>query len=107
MKLKKINRIIMGVIIFILVSFFLVFFVSNYTNDDNSFSMVEKKWITDNVNNIIDVSIYNNIPIYGYNGDGISFSFLDPFTKKNNIKFNRDIQLYRTQTIIANAFNLK
>lgn len=89
MKLKKINRIIMGVIIFILVSFFLVFFVSNYTSDDNSFSMVEKKWITDNVNNIIDVSIYNNIPIYGYNGDGISFSFLDSFTKKNNIKFNK------------------
>ena len=89
MKNKKINRVIMGSIILILVLFCLIVFIFNYTKDDSSFSIVEKKWITSNVNNIIDVSIYNDIPVYGYNGRGISFSFLDAFTEDNNIKFNK------------------
>ena len=38
---------------------------------------VEKKWITDHVNEIVDVDVYNDIPIYGYNGNGIIFDFLD------------------------------
>ena len=86
---KKINKVIMISIILILVFLCLIVFIFNYTKDDSSFSIVEKKWITDNVNNIIDVSIYNDIPIYGYNGRGISFSFLDSFTEDNNIKFNK------------------
>ena len=86
---KKINKVIMISIILILVFLCLTVFIFNYTKDDSSFSIVEKKWITDNVNNIIDVSIYNDIPIYGYNGRGISFSFLDSFTEDNNIKFNK------------------
>lgn len=79
----------MGSIILILVLFGVIVFIFNYTKDDSSFSIVEKKWITSNVNNIIDVSIYNDIPVYGYNGRGISFSFLDAFTEDNNIKFNK------------------
>ena len=79
----------MGSVILILVLFGVIVFIFNYTKDDSSFSIVEKKWITSNVNNIIDVSIYNDIPVYGYNGRGISFSFLDAFTEDNNIKFNK------------------
>ena len=76
MKNKKINRIIAGSVILILVLFFIVFIIFNYTTDENSFSIVEKKWITSNTNNIIDVNVFNDVPIYGYNGEGIIFSFL-------------------------------
>ena len=99
MKNKKINRVIMGSIILILVLFCLIVFIFNYTKDDSSFSIVEKKWITSNVNNIIDVSIYNDIPVYGYNGRGISFSFLDAFTEDNNIKFNK-ISYYSSDEVV-------
>ena len=86
---KKINSIITGIIIAILLLMFTLFIVLNYSKDDNSLSIREKKWLTDNVNNIIDVNIFNNVPIYGYNGSGIGFSFLDSFTNKYNIKFNK------------------
>lgn len=89
MQNKKINRIIMGIIILMLVLFGVGYFITKYTKDDNSLSIVEKKWITNNINTIVDVDIYNDIPIYGYNGSGICFDFLDSFTKKYNINFNK------------------
>ncbi|MBR3161693.1 MAG: GGDEF domain-containing protein [Bacilli bacterium] len=95
---KKINSIIASSIIAILLLLFGIFIVINYSKDENSLSITEKKWLTDNVNNVIDVNIFNNIPIYGYNGSGISFSFLDSFTNKYNIKFNK-ISYYDEKTV--------
>jgi len=42
-----------------------------------------------NTNNTIDVSVYNDIPIYGQNGKGIVFSYLEEFTKSYGIEFNK------------------
>ena len=65
----------------------------NYSKDEYSLSIVEKKWLTNNVNNVIDVSIFNDIPVYGYNGDGVSFDFLNKFTEEYNIKLNTEIKI--------------
>lgn len=89
MQNKKLNGIIMGCFIGVIVLFCVLYFIFNYTKDDNSLSIVEKKWITDNVNNVIDINIYNDIPIYGYNGNGIIFDYLESFTDKYNINFNK------------------
>ena len=66
-----------------------IYFILNYTADENSLTVVEKKWITDNTNNIVDVNVYNDIPLYGFNGEGIIFDFLEYFTKENKINFNK------------------
>ncbi|MEE3343829.1 MAG: GGDEF domain-containing protein [Bacilli bacterium] len=89
MENKKINSIITGSIVAILLLFFSIFIILNYSKDEKSLSIRERKWITDNINNVIDVNIFNNIPLYGYNGSGISFSFLDDFSTKYNINFNK------------------
>ena len=89
MKNKKINRIIAISIITIIILIGVVTFILNYSKDNTSLSIVEKKWITNNINNIIDVNVYNDIPIYGYNGNGIIFDFLNKFTEEYNIKFNK------------------
>lgn len=97
MQNKKNNRIIMGIIILVIVLAVVIYYVFNYTKDDNSLSIVEKKWITDNVNKIVDINVYNDIPIYGYNGRGIIFQFLETFTKQYNINFNK-ISYYSTDS---------
>lgn len=86
---KKRNIIITVVIVAFILIGGLVYFVLNYTSDKNSLTVIEKKWLTDNVNNIIDVNVYNDIPVYGYNGEGIIFDFLDYFTKETKINFNK------------------
>ena len=76
---KKRNTIITIVILCLMFISFGLYLLLNYSKDETSLSVVEKKWITDNANNIIDVNVYNDIPVYGYNGEGIIFNFLDFF----------------------------
>ena len=89
MKKNKTNRVIILSSIFTIMIVSLIIFVLNYTKDSSSFSIIEKNWINKNKNNVIDISTYNDVPIYGYNGEGIIFSFLEDFSKDYGISFNR------------------
>jgi len=86
---NKTNKIIILGIIGLILTVAIVVFVLNYTKDDFSFSLLEKNWISSNSNKVIDVSIYNDIPIYEENGEGISFSFLKNITDTYGIDFNK------------------
>ena len=86
---KKRNTIITLIIVALLLLGSGIYLFLNYTADEFSFNVVEKKWLNDNVNNVIDINVYNDIPVYGFNGEGIIFNFLDYFTKNNNINFNK------------------
>ena len=89
MKNKKINIIITISVIVLILLLGGIFFGLNYSRDDSSLSVIEKKWITDNENKIVDIDVFNNVPVYGYNGSGIIFEFLDYFTKEYGIEFNK------------------
>lgn len=86
---NKTNRIIVLSIIIIVFIVALVIFILNFTKDSSSFSILENNWINKNTNNIIDVSVYNDVPVYGINGEGVIFDFLDSFTDSFEIKFNK------------------
>jgi len=88
-KNNKINKIIILSVIGLILIISSVVFILNYTKDDSSFSILEKSWINTNSNNIIDISVYNDVPIYGQNGEGIIFSYLEEFTKIYGIQFNK------------------
>ena len=89
MKNKKLNIIITISVIVLILLVGGIFFGLNYSRDDSSLSVMEKKWITDNENKIVDIDVFNNVPVYGYNGSGIIFEFLDYFTKEYGIEFNK------------------
>ena len=86
---NKTNRIIILSIIIVTFIVALVIFILNFTKDSSSFSILENNWINKNTNNIIDVSVYNDVPVYGINGEGVIFDYLDSFTESFDIKFNK------------------
>ena len=102
-KNNKTNKIIILTIIGIILIISIIVFVLNYTKDDYSFSILEKKWINTNSNKIIDVSVYNDIPIYGQNGEGIIFSYLEEFTKSYGIEFNKVSYLQNNSSNLKNV----
>ena len=89
MKNKKKNTIItiIGVGVVLLIG--LVIFILNSNITDKGLSVLEKKWISDHTNQVVNVKVYNNVPVYGYNGSGINFDFLDDFTEKYHVSFNK------------------
>ena len=107
MKKNKANKTLILTIIGVIFLVVLLIFILNYSKDDSTFSLLEKKWIKDNENNVIDVSIYNDVPVFGENGNGVSFDYLDDFTEKYNIKFNKISYLYGSDTSYKNiAFKI-
>lgn len=86
---KKNNKFIFLAIIAILFVAMFIIFILNYSKDDSSFSILEKKWLNDNANNVLDVSVYNDIPVYGKKGAGVIFDMLEDFTSKYDVDFNK------------------
>ena len=100
-KNNKTNKLIILSIIGLIFTISIVIFILNYTKDSSSFSIIEKNWLNNNANKIIDVSVYNNVPIYGQKGEGIAFSYLEEFTNSYGIEFNK------VSYITGNTENLK
>lgn len=82
-------------ILFIIIPVFLISIIIltaviiNKNNDSKGvLSVIEKRWIEKNSSETIDISITNDLPVFGQKGEGVFFDFLYSFTKENNIKFN-------------------
>ena len=91
-KKKNVNKKRVALIIFplILLAIIIAFgvLVNKNNNKNGVFSLLEKRWIEKNKSRIVDVSVLNDIPIFGEEGDGVFFDFLNDFTKETEIEFN-------------------
>lgn len=100
-KNNKLNKIIILSVIALIFSISAVIFILNYTKDVSSFSILEKNWISNHSNSVIDVSVFNDVPVYGEEGEGIIFSYLEEFTNTYGIEFNK------VSYLVDNPNNLK
>ena len=84
---KKIG-IIAIVVVLILSSIGVVRF---FTKEDQktTLTVIEKKWIEDNKNKVIDFSALNNIPIISDNGSGLIFDFINDLENDTDLEFNK------------------
>ena len=105
---KRNNKVLVLTLVGIVFVTLLGIFILNYSKDDASFSILEKKWINDNKNEIVDVSVFNDVPVFGKSGKGIIFDFLDDFTSKYGISFNKVSYLVSNNNVSlkGNAFRL-
>lgn len=91
MRLKAVNKkigIIVLVVALILGSIGVVRF---FTKEDQNttLTVIEKKWIEDNKNNVIDFATLNNTPIISDNGSGILFDFINDLQNDTELEFNK------------------
>ena len=86
---SKSNKVIVLLIISVILIVSFLVFILNYSKDDSSLSILEKKWVNDNKNKIVDISVFNDVPVYGLNGSGVIFDILDYFTELHGIGFNK------------------
>ena len=66
-----------------------VFFYYNREDAKTSLTVNEKKWALENSTTMIDINVINDYPLYGLNGEGVFFNFLDDFEKNVGLEFNK------------------
>ena len=108
-KVKLGIGIIIGVIIIALGSVITI----NILNDKSKLSVDENKWINTNLSTIQSVNVLNNVDVFGNNGHGVYFDFINDFSKEyglkvnpvtyNNENNNADIGFKETNTIDSNS----
>ncbi len=80
------------IIIACLLIFFVFLGVFGYYNSQDArtaLTVSEKRWIEENNKTIVDFEVVNDYPLYGMNGQGVLYQFLDDFEKNVQLEFNR------------------
>lgn len=86
--MKKKLLIILPLLVVVIV-FVGVFFYYNREDAKTSLTVNEKKWTLENSTTMIDINVINDYPLYGLNGEGVFFNFLDDFEKNVGLEFNK------------------
>lgn len=87
MKKNTKNRIILitiGVIVLALVAYIIIYLIKN----DKSYTHTQKKWISENANNVVDVYVDNTLPVFSNSGNGVFYDYLSALEKDIDVSFN-------------------
>lgn len=86
MKRKK-KHIIIGFIISLLL-IVIVFASYLYFSNESRLNANEKRFLADNSTSVQNINVLNNVSIFGNNGSGVFYDFLEDFYKEHGIKTN-------------------
>ena len=84
---RKIKYIILLIIIIAVITVGTMLLM-NYLNDDSKLTVDENKWINTNLSTIQNVNMPNDIEVFGNNGYGLFYDFINDFSKEYSIKIN-------------------
>ena len=91
--MKKKNKtkigLVIGITVFVILAVSITLFVLFREDKKTSLTILEKRWIEDNKNKIIDIGITYDIPMYSLSGEGVIFDFIDDLEKNTGLEFYR------------------
>lgn len=88
--MKKINKKVIIIVLVVLLALLLLGFITyKIVNDENKLNVAEKEWITENITVVQNVNIPNNLDIFGKNGSGVFFDFIDDLKKEYGLSINK------------------
>ncbi|HIT10849.1 MAG TPA: GGDEF domain-containing protein [Candidatus Onthousia faecigallinarum] len=61
----------------------------NRADANTALNVNEKKWVEENSSTVVDFEVLNNYPLYGMNGEGVFFYFLDDFEENVGLELNK------------------
>ncbi len=83
--------------------------VYRYYNKEDStttLTVTERKWVQDNASESIDFEVINDYPLYGLNGKGVFFSFINDFKKDIGLDFN-EISYLKDSQAEGNSYKFR
>lgn len=87
MKNKKIIIIPIVIALIGILTFGLVYILNN-EDEKTTLSLLDKQWIENNKNNVVDLSIFTGVSTISDNGTGLVFDFLNSLKNDTTITFN-------------------
>ncbi len=86
--MKKKLYIVIFAFIIAVVAFFFVYRYYNKQDKTTTLTVQEKQWVQSNKDQTYDFEVVNDYPLYGLNGTGLVFNFVEDFQKDIDLEFN-------------------
>ena len=86
--MRKRKKIIIYGLIFAIICAGVLFGVYKVMSDKTKLNITEKKYITDNASKVLSVNVVNDANVFGKDGKGLFYDFLDGFSKEYNLDLN-------------------
>ena len=69
----------------------IVFGIYKIFKDENSLTILEKTWIDNNKNSVYTINVPNDINVFGKNGKGVYFDFIEDLDDELSLKLNTSV----------------
>ena len=86
--MKNRKKLILFVLLVAIILFIALFFIYFY-HESSLLDSNDKKWLSENDKKIVDIEVFNDVPIFGMSGSGVVFDFLDYVSKETKLQFNK------------------
>ena len=93
-------------IIIAILAFVFVYRYYNKEDKTTTLTISEKNWVQSNKDQSYDFEIVNDYPLYGTNGEGVLFNFLDDFNENIGIEFNQ-ISYLKDSDTTGNEYRIR
>ncbi len=87
--MKKKQALIISIIVVIIAIIGILYFILTNEDGKSTLTLVEKQWIQNNKNDIIDFGFINDVAILNNSGEGIVFDFIEKIEEDTGIDFNK------------------
>ena len=89
----KRKRSLLVIVISVIVVIILGILLYNILSDENNLTVSERNWINENINSVQNINVLNNANVFGKNGEGVFYDFIEDFEEEygmdtNAITFN-------------------
>ena len=81
----KNKRLVIIIIVSLLVLLLGGYYFITKEDKATTLNLIEKQWIENNKNTVMDIGVINNVPIFNYNGAGV-FLIFRKFRKNNRVR---------------------
>ncbi len=88
MNKKKLITIIVSVLVAAILSGS-IYYILTKQDKNTTLTILEKQWVENNKNNIIDLGMVNGVPIFNYDGEGLLFEFINALETNTGLEFNK------------------
>ena len=89
-----------------LIAFIFVYRYYNHEDKNTSLTVTEKRWVQENDNKSFDIEVINDYPIYGMDGSGVLYSFIDDISKNIGLEFN-EIPYLKTSSTTTDGLRFR
>ena len=93
-------------IIIAIVAFVVVYKFYNKEDKTTTLTITEKKWVEEHSDQEFDFEVINDYPLFGLNGTGVIFDFIDDFAKNIGIEFNK-ISYLKSQDSTSTSYRIR